>query len=72
MSDDNVVHLDMPTTLDIPPERVLKAALEADLNMALVLGWTEDGAMYASCSSGNIPEVLFLLEKFKQEILKDE
>jgi hypothetical protein len=72
MSDDNVITLSMPTTLDIPPERVIKAALEADLDMVLIIGWTEDGKMYASCSTGNMPETLFLIEKFKQEILRDE
>jgi hypothetical protein len=72
MSDDNVIQLSVPTTLDIPPERVLEGALKADLNMVLVLGWTEAGEMYASCSSGNIPEIVFLLEKMKMEVLRDE
>jgi hypothetical protein len=31
MSDDNVVELKLLTTINLPPERILNAALEADL-----------------------------------------
>jgi hypothetical protein len=34
MSDDNVIVLDVLTTINLPPERILNAALEADLAAA--------------------------------------
>lgn len=72
MSEGNVIHFGGVTSLDIPCEKILQGALARKLDTVLVLGWTEAGEMYASCSSGDIPEVLFLLEKFKMELLRDE
>jgi len=71
MSDDNVVFLDVDTTLAIPPERVLDGALKADLEEVIVLGWTKDGQMYAAGSTGDIADTLLLLELFKKELLSE-
>lgn len=63
MSDDNVIELDLITSLDIPPERVLKRALEASLTSALVLGYKDDGTFYFATSAASGPENLWLLER---------
>lgn len=57
-----VVELDVVTTLDLPAERVLRRAQEADLDGVVVLGWTKDGLPYFASSYADGPEVLWLLE----------
>ena len=69
---DNVVEFPGVTTLDIPPETILKSALKADLEMVVVLGWTEDETLYAASSSGSSPEAVFLVEHFKHALLSGE
>lgn len=61
----NVVNLPVVTTLDIPPERVLNAAKDADLASVVVVGFTKDGAMYFAGSMADGGEVLWLFEKAK-------
>lgn len=41
-----IVELKTVTLLDIPTERVLKRALEADLERCFVVGRTRDGTFY--------------------------
>lgn len=73
MSDaDNVVVLDMETTLDLPPERILNAAIKADLETVLVIGWDKEGDLYAAGSTAKIGDILLLLERTKQVVLSDE
>lgn len=67
--EDNVVTLDTPTTLDIPAERVLDGAKEAELRCVIVLGHKEDGELYFASSLGGVAEVLWLLEKAKHNLL---
>lgn len=69
MSDDNVVFLE--TNLDLPPERILNGALEADLQTVLVIGWDKDERLFAGGSTANVAENLLLIEKFKQWLLSD-
>jgi hypothetical protein len=46
MSDDNVVVLDVLTTINLPPERILNAALEADLAALVIVGYDKNGQYY--------------------------
>lgn len=65
----DVVNLDVATSLDIPVDRILSAAIEADLETAVVVGWDQDGNIYFASSSGYGPDVLWLLEKAKASLL---
>lgn len=65
----DVVELDVITKLDIPPERVLKGALEIELESVVIVGHTKDGEYFAS-SIADGPEVLWMLERAKKAILE--
>jgi len=65
---DNLVYFDGITRLDMPPEKVLHAALDADMEGVVVIGWQE-GEFYAASSIADGGEVLWLLEKLKQHLL---
>jgi hypothetical protein len=67
---DNVVLLKCNTRLDIPVERVLDGALTAELTSVLVIGEDEEG-FYFACSKSSKKELLWLIEKCKQEIMGD-
>lgn len=67
---DNIIHLDVLTTLDIPPERVLSGAIEADLDTVVVIGWTRDDEFWASASTSDVADLLLLLEMLKKELLR--
>lgn len=68
----DVVILDVVTKLDLPPERILRQALETDLDAALVLGWTKDGQFYFASSYASSPENLYLMERARHELFKVE
>ena len=66
---DEVVELDMVTRLDLPAERYLRRALEADLEAVVVVGYTQDGEEYFASSIADGGEVLWLLERLKKQLL---
>lgn len=57
---------------DIDPDKVLRAAI-GRLSGCIVIGWTkgedEDSYMYMSSSIASGPDVLWLLEKTKNELM---
>lgn len=61
--------MDGVTKLDIPPERVLEAAKEANLKTVVVMGITEDNSEYFASSTGDSLPILFLAERLKYEIV---
>lgn len=71
----NVVELDTITRLDIPVERVLRRATEADLEHVVVIGWRkdlpdgEDEFYFASSRPGG-PEVLWMLALAQKRLLE--
>lgn len=65
----DVINPNVETSLDIPADRILSAAIEADLETAVVVGWDQDGNMYFASSSGYGPDLLWLLEKAKASLL---
>ena len=67
----NVVILPVVTRLDIPAERILTAALDEDLDSAIVIGRTKDGDIYFASSMPDGPEALWLLEKVKAALLAE-
>lgn len=72
MSDDKVVNFTGITTLDLPPERVLKGALEADLESVTIVGYTKDGQEYFASSVADGAFTVWLFERFKKQLLEIE
>lgn len=70
MTDDNVVILSVPTRLDLPAERVLKAALDADIKTAVVIGWDANDDFYFASSAGDGGDVLWLLEVARKKLME--
>jgi hypothetical protein len=57
------------TVGSISVESVLQGA--ASLDEILVLGWTKDGEFYAASSTGNGPDLLWLIELFRHGVLAE-
>lgn len=55
---------------DIQVERVLKGALEKNLQHIVVIGRSDDGQWYHASSSAHIPSVLWMLECAKSDLLR--
>ena len=67
---DNVTDFPGQTRLDIPAERVLVEAQNADLKTAVVLGWDQDGNLYFASSAADGGDVLWLLALAQKELLE--
>lgn len=64
-----IITLGMETTLDIPTDRVLEAAV-GKLSTVLVLGYeSETGEPYFAGSTADRAEAIFLVERFKKFLL---
>ena len=48
-----VVNQNWPTRIDLPPERLLKAAQAANLTEVVILGFDADGEWYFASSSAD-------------------
>lgn len=68
----DVIDLPVITTLDIPAERILSSAIEKGIETAVVVGWDKEGELYFASSVADGGEVLWLLEKAKQALLKSD
>lgn len=68
----NVVTLGGPTRLNIPPERVLSAALSADLSEVVILGRDQDGDEYFASSIADGADVVWLAERLKLKLISGE
>jgi len=67
----NVVPLrGLVTCLPIPVERVLKSALEADLDTVLVIGYDKEGGFYFAGSQASGPENVWLCEMGKHKLIQ--
>ena len=69
--DPTVITMPVITKLDLPPERVLRAALKKGLSRVVVIGATdeEDPKYYFASSASDPADVLWDLEKFKLTLL---
>lgn len=65
----DVVPLHVPTTLDVPVKKVLKAARKANLQNVMVVGTGADGCLYFASSTGEGPTMLWLLELAKAQLM---
>lgn len=66
----DIIEFHGETRLDIAPEKVLSAAIEAELESVIVIGRDKDGNLYLAASGGDVFETNWLLDIAKQEILK--
>ena len=66
---DNIIEFTGGTVLDIPPEKILKAAIDASLESVTVIGIKEDGSTYVAFSSSDLALSLWMLENAKLDIL---
>lgn len=66
----DVVNWPGVTKLDLPPERVLRAALDAKLSGVVILGYTEDGREYFASSYADGGEVVWLTERAKLALFR--
>lgn len=65
----DVIQANFITQADLPPDRVLEAALDK-LEGVIVIGYTKDGEEYFASSYGDAPEMLWLIERFKQRLFE--
>lgn len=65
-----IIELETITTLDLPPERILRKAVEADLDQVIVIGYDKGGNEYFASSISNGPEVVWALERAKLRLLR--
>ena len=68
----DVVYLKTPTRLDIPAERVTKAAAETELDGVVVVGFDAEGQFYFASSYADGGSVLWLFEMAKKKLLEIE
>lgn len=64
----NVVVLPVVTKLDLPPDRLLEAAL-GQLDSVVIIGYDKDGNEYFASSCADGGDVLWLLERSKLKLL---
>lgn len=67
MSKDNIIPLNCVTRLDIPPDRILEGA-KGKLQGVVLIGYDEDGDVYAASSYADGGDVLWLLEACKMKL----
>lgn len=67
---DNIHTLNVITRLDIPVDRVKKAAEKANLEQVIIIGFDKDGEFYFSSSKADGGTVLWLMEVAKKKLLE--
>jgi len=65
-----VIELDVVTSLDLPPERILRKAQEAGLTEVVVIGLTDDGREYFCSSVADGGNVLWHLERARHRLMR--
>lgn len=66
---ENVIDLDIMTSQDIDPNRVLMGAINRNLEGCILIGYTNDGDTYFASSYADGGTVLWLMEKYKKELM---
>lgn len=64
-----IIELQIVTKLDIPVERVLNRALEADLAECVIVGFTQEGGLFFASNKADAGAVLYHLEMAKKRLL---
>jgi len=68
----NVIPLRTITTLDLPPERVLNGAIEADLSEVVIIGRDQEGNEYFASSIADGADVIWLADRMKLKLLSGD
>jgi len=67
---DNVTILPMVTSLSLPVERVLNAALESKIKSVWIIGEDADGQLYFASSEADGGAALWWMEKAKKALME--
>lgn len=67
---ENVAIFPGATEEDYDPNVVLAAAQRANLESVFVVGWTQDGELFASASIANCGDLLWLMEVAKAKMMR--
>ena len=65
----DVVTWPHPTRLDVPVERIIQGAVDANLESIVVAGYTAGGEEYFAASIADGGTVLWLIERMKMKLL---
>lgn len=65
-----VVELDCNTTLPIPSDRLLQAAIDGGVRDVVILGYDADGELWFASADPNVAQVLWLIELGKRHLLE--
>ena len=65
-----IIELETITSLDLPPERIIRKAVEANLESVIVIGYDSDGAEYFASSVADGGSVIWMLERAKLRLLR--
>lgn len=65
----NVIAFRGATIGDIPVAKILDGAKAKDLTAVIVIGETADGEPYYASSTGSAPEMNWMADLFKKELL---
>lgn len=57
----NVVVLNVDTTLDIPPDHILTTAM-GEMDSAIIIGWDKQGKFYFAASDAMAKDTLWLIK----------
>jgi len=68
----DVVTLNTSTSLTLSTDLILDGAKAANLTEAIVIGTTEEGELYFAMTSGNAPDILWLLEMARATLMKEK
>lgn len=60
------------TKMDLPSERLLQKAIEADLEGVVILGFTKDGDEYMASSYADGATVVWLAERLKHRLITSD
>ncbi len=64
-----VVNENSEREIDRSVEEAFSKALEQDIRDVMILGWTKDDQLFMSLAVNDAPDMLFMLELVKKEIL---
>lgn len=66
----DVVDLNGVTSLDLDPDKVLEAA-KGNIDHVIVIGYHKDGSEYFASSTSYVPDIVWLLERYKHFLLNN-
>lgn len=69
---DNVILFPGTTEEDLDAARLLHAAIEAELDTVVLLGWDKNGGEYMASTTADGGDVLWLLERCKHRLMTSD